>query len=74
MVKIMNVKQVVINLITKVDKGAYSNIILNETFRELSLSSKEKAFITELFYGVLRNIKFLDHMIEKNTKEIKKSG
>ncbi|MDD7392186.1 MAG: 16S rRNA (cytosine(967)-C(5))-methyltransferase RsmB [Fusobacteriaceae bacterium] len=68
----MNVKQVVINLITKVDKGAYSNIILNETFRELSLSSKEKAFITELFYGVLRNIKFLDHMIEKNTKEIKK--
>lgn len=68
----MNVKQVVINLITKVDKGAYSNIVLNETFKEISLNNKEKAFITELFYGVLRNLKFLDYMIEKNTKEIKK--
>lgn len=68
----MNVKQVAINLISKVDKGAYSNIILNDTFKELNLATKEKAFITELFYGVIRNKKFLDYVIEKNTKEIKK--
>ena len=68
----MNVKQVAINLILQVDKGAYSNIALNETFKTLNINSKEKAFITEIFYGVIRNKKFLDYIIEKNTKEIKK--
>ncbi|WP_022819363.1 16S rRNA (cytosine(967)-C(5))-methyltransferase RsmB [Fusobacterium russii] len=68
----MNVKQIAINLISKVDRGGYSNIILNDTLREFQLSLKEKAFLTEIFYGVLRNKKFLDYMIEKNTKEIKK--
>lgn len=68
----MNVKQVAINLISQVDKGAYSNIALNEAFKTLNINSKEKAFITEIFYGVIRNKKFLDYIIEKNTKEIKK--
>ena len=68
----MNVKQVAINLISQVDKGAYSNITLNETFKTLDINSKEKAFITEIFYGVLRNKKFLDYIIERYTKEIKK--
>ena len=68
----MNVKQVAINLISQVDKGAYSNIALNETFKTLNINSKEKAFITEIFYGVIRNKKFLEYIIEKNTKEIKK--
>ena len=68
----MNVKQVAINLISQVDKSAYSNIALNETFKTLNINSKEKAFITEIFYGVIRNKKFLDYIIEKNTKEIKK--
>jgi len=68
----MNVKQVAINLISQVDKGAYSNIALNETFKTLNINSKEKAFITEIFYGVIRNKKFLDYIMEKNTKEIKK--
>ena len=68
----MNVKQVAINLISQVDKGAYSNIALNEAFKTLDINSKEKAFITEIFYGVIRNKKFLDYIIEKNTKEIKK--
>ena len=68
----MNVKKVAINLISQVDKGAYSNIALNETFKTLDINSKEKAFITEIFYGVIRNKKFLDYIIEKNTKEIKK--
>ena len=68
----MNVKQVAINLISQVDKGAYSNIALNETFKTLNINSKEKAFITEIFYGVIRNKKFLDYIIERYTKEIKK--
>lgn len=68
----MNIKQVIINLISKVDKGAYSNIVLNENFKEFKLLPKEKAFVTEIFYGIIRNKKFLDYMISKHTKVIKK--
>lgn len=70
---IMNIKQVAINLIIQADNGAYSNIILNETFSKNSFSKGEKAFITEIFYGVLRNKIFLDYIITKYTKEIKKN-
>ncbi len=68
----MSVKYVAIKLISFVDKGSYSNIVLNDAFKEFYLTAKEKAFITEIFYGVLRNKNFLDYMIEKNTKVIKK--
>ncbi|ALQ36977.1 16S rRNA (cytosine(967)-C(5))-methyltransferase RsmB [Fusobacterium hwasookii] len=68
----MSVKYVTMGLISKVDKGAYSNIVLNDAFREFFLSPKEKAFMTEIFYGVIRNKKFLDYIIEKYTKDIKK--
>ena len=68
----MSVKYVAMKLISFVDKGSYSNIVLNDAFKEFSLTAKETAFITEIFYGVLRNKNFLDYMIEKNTKVIKK--
>ena len=68
----MSVKYVAMKLISFVDKGSYSNIVLNDAFKEFYLTAKEKAFITEIFYGVLRNKNFLDYMIEKNTKVIRK--
>ena len=68
----MSVKYVAMKLISFVDKGSYSNIVLNDAFKEFYLTAKEKAFITEIFYGVLRNKNFLDYMIEKNTKVMKK--
>ena len=68
----MSVKYVTMGLISKVDNGAYSNIVLNDAFREFFLSPKEKAFMTEIFYGVIRNKKFLDYIIEKYTKDIRK--
>ena len=68
----MSVKYVAMKLISFVDKGSYSNIVLNDAFKEFYLTAKEKAFITEIFYGVLRNKNFLDYMIEKNTKVVKK--
>ena len=68
----MSVKYVTMGLISKVDKGAYSNIVLNDAFREFFLSPKEKAFMTEIFYGVIRNKKFLDYIIDIYTKDIRK--
>ena len=68
----MSVKYVTMGLISQVDKGAYSNIVLNDAFREFFLSPKEKAFMTEIFYGVIRNKKFLDYIIDIYTKDIRK--
>ena len=68
----MNIKQRVISLITEVDNGKYSYIALNDYFRENRLDKKERGFITEVFYGVIRNKIFIDEMINKRTKEIKK--
>lgn len=68
----MNIKQRVISLITEVDNGKYSNIGLNDYFKENRLDKKERGFITEVFYGVIRNKIFIDEMISKRTKEIKK--
>ena len=68
----MSVKYVTMALISQVDKGAYSNIALNETFKTLNINSKEKAFMTEIFYGVIRNKKFLDYIIDIYTKDIRK--
>ncbi|MHB9342889.1 16S rRNA (cytosine(967)-C(5))-methyltransferase RsmB [Fusobacterium polymorphum] len=68
----MSIKYVTMGLISKVDKGSYSNIVLNDAFREFFLSPKEKAFMTEILYGVIRNKKFLDYIIERYTKDIRK--
>ncbi len=68
----MNIKTRVISLIKEVENGKYSNIALNEYFKENSLSKKERGFITELFYGVIRNKIFLDYEIEKRTTSVKK--
>lgn len=38
----MSVKYVTMGLISKVDKGAYSNIVLNDAFREFFLVQKKR--------------------------------
>lgn len=68
----MNIKARVISLIKEVENGKYSNIALNEYFKENPLNKKERGFITELFYGVIRNKIFLDYEIDKRTTTIKK--
>ena len=69
----MNLKEIIIELLEEYEKGKYSNIILNEFFRKNKLQSKEKGFITEIFYGVIRNLIFLDYQMAKRTKKVKKS-
>lgn len=68
----MNIKSRVISLLKEVENGKYSNIALNEYFKNNNLSKKERAFITELFYGVIRKKIFLDYEIDKRTTTIKK--
>lgn len=69
----MNLKERVIELLEDFDKGKYSNVLLNDYFNKNKITAPEKAFITEVFYGVIRNLIFLDYEIEKRTKKVKKS-
>lgn len=69
----MNIKQRVIGLLSEFEKGKYSNILLNEYFSKNNLSRGEKGFITEVFYGVIRNDIYLNYQLEKRTKNIKKA-
>ena len=47
-----------------VANGAYSSIALDAVLNSTSLSERDKAFATALFYGVLEKEKLLDHLIK----------
>ncbi|MGL4970222.1 MAG: transcription antitermination factor NusB, partial [Cetobacterium sp.] len=69
----MNIKQRVIGLLGEFEKGKYSNILLNEYFSKNNLTKGERGFITEVFYGVIRNDIYLNYQLEKRTKAVKKN-
>lgn len=47
-------RQVVLELLIKMEQnGAYSNIVLDNTFHAEKLSNRDKAFAAMLFYGVI---------------------
>ena len=67
----------IVELLGKYEHGKFSNILLNDYFKEKEetlpgLTRGEKGFITEVFYGVIRNVIFLDYEINKRTKKIDK--
>ena len=55
------------------EEGAYSNRVLKEMLQNPSLAAKDRAFVTEVFMGVIRNEKKLDYIIAWYSKmKIKK--
>lgn len=48
--------------------GAYVNGVLNETFIKFNLDPLERSFATELTYGCLKNLLFLDYGISRFSK------
>ncbi|MDR1835281.1 MAG: 16S rRNA (cytosine(967)-C(5))-methyltransferase RsmB [Fusobacteriaceae bacterium] len=64
----MTTKDTIIRLLREVEEGKYSNILLNQTFREKEFLPGERAFITEVFYGVLRRRLFLSEILARKTK------
>ena len=67
----------IIGLLAQYEHGKFSNILLNDYFKEKEtelpgLNRGEKGFITEVFYGVIRNVIFLDYSIDKRVKSIDK--
>jgi len=49
--------------------GAYANLALNAAFEKGRLSEQDRAFVTALVQGVLRNQSFIDNEISKVSKE-----
>ncbi|MGF6907060.1 16S rRNA (cytosine(967)-C(5))-methyltransferase RsmB [Fusobacterium sp. PH5-44] len=68
----MSIKFKIIPIIQEVLEGKFSNIVLNKFFSENNFIEKERNFITEIFYGVIRKKIFLDYMIDSKVKSIKK--
>lgn len=68
----MNIKIEIINLLKEMENGKYSNILLNNFFKKNNFNYKEKSFVSEVFYGVIRNDIFIDYIISKFTQKIKK--
>lgn len=67
----------IVGLLSQYEHGKFSNILLNDYFKEKELelpglTRGEKGFITEVFYGVIRNVIFLDYSIDKRVKTIDK--
>lgn len=57
-------RQVVLELLIKMQQnGAYSNIVLDNTFNSEKLSNRDRAFAAMLFYGVIERKMTLDYII-----------
>ena len=72
---LVNEREVAANILTDMQAdGSYGNLLLRRTLnRYNALLPAQKAFITELVNGVLRNLMYLDYIIDQfsNTKTSK---
>ena len=61
----MNVRKLAVEALDKIlDKGAYSNIIVNEYLSKFELSSEDKGLFTNLIYGTLQNLITIEYYLE----------
>ena len=57
-------REIALKILVDIFKNkAYSNILLNECFSKNLLKNCDRAFITELVYGILKNRERLDYII-----------
>lgn len=69
-----NARQIAFDALIKTEKnGAYSNIALDSTLSKTKLDTRDKSFVSALFYGVIERRLTLDWQLEKYlTKPLKK--
>ena len=67
-----NIKLDIVNLLDEIQNGKYSNIQLNYYFSKNNYSKKEKLFVTNIVNIVIKNLIYIDYLIERCTKNIKK--
>lgn len=83
--KKINVRALVLEALTRCQKGGYSNIALDTLIKRNPLSPSDRAFLTALFYGVIERKITLDYYIaalssipnskiEDNTRNLLRMG
>lgn len=63
-----NAREVALKILIETERGSYSNIALNK-YLTSDISVKDRAFITELVYGVLKYRLLLDYIISQFSKK-----
>ncbi|GAA0205462.1 16S rRNA (cytosine(967)-C(5))-methyltransferase RsmB [Selenomonas dianae] len=72
--KIDRVRDLAMQVLQKVHvAGAYANVVLVETLREVQLSERDRRFLTELVYGVTKAGASLDYMIGRYVADLRKA-
>ena len=65
----VNARKVAVNILQKIElQSAYSNLTLNYYFKDMEISSQDKAFVTALVYGVLDRKITLDYLLKRFIK------
>lgn len=69
-----NARQTAFNALLKIEKNnAYSNIALDSMLTETKLDTRDKSFVSALFYGVIERKLTIDYVLQKYlSKPIKK--
>ncbi len=66
----MSSRKLALETLIKIEKdGAYANLALSAGFEKHQLSEKDRAFVTALVQGVVRNQNLIDQEIQKVSKE-----
>lgn len=70
----MEARRAALNIIHNVEvEKAYSNIAINKTFTNNKFTKLDRSFITELVYGTLENLIYIDYVIQQfSTMKLKK--
>ena len=72
--KIDRVRELAMQVLQKVHvEGAYANVALAETLREIKLTERDRRFLTELVYGVTKAGETLDYMIGRYVADLRKA-
>ena len=65
----VNARKVAVNILQKIElQSAYSNLTINSYFKDMEISSQDKAFVTALVYGVLERKITLDYLLKRFIK------
>lgn len=56
-------RAVALEILVRVDGGAYSNVLLSAVLGDSRLDRRDRAFVTDLVYGTLRRRRALDHVV-----------
>jgi len=72
LIKKKNIKLDIVNLLDEIQNGKYSNIQLNYYFSKNNYTKKEKMFITNVINIVIKNLIYIDYLIGKSVRNVKK--